>query len=185
VKNNKNRVYPVEKADELDSFLRRLFHNPKRILRSYLGTGMTALDLGCGIGYFTLPMAQMVGETGKVVAVDIQDGMLQRVKNRIDGTELEPRVVLHLCNERSLNYEHPVDFVLAFHVMHEIPNQPAALAEIASILQPGGQALIVEPPFHVSKADFAAMIENAHKVGLESSRGPRMIFDKTVVFTRV
>ena len=60
----RDRVCPVERAGMLDSRFRRWLQNPEKIVRPYLREGMTAVDLGCGPGFFTVDMAIMVGETG-------------------------------------------------------------------------------------------------------------------------
>ena len=63
-----------------DNPLRRLIHNPQRILSPYIKQGMTVLDAGCGMGYFSIGMAKMVGDSGKVIAVDLQQKMLDSDK---------------------------------------------------------------------------------------------------------
>ena len=71
------RVCPWWLCFTFDNPLRRLIHNPKRSC----GSGwrrQTAIDIGCGMGYFSLPMARLVGDTGRVIAVDLQDRMLHR-----------------------------------------------------------------------------------------------------------
>lgn len=83
---------------------------------------MTAADLGCGPGYFTPTLAQLVGPAGKVIAVDLQQGMLERVRTKVLGTELEPRVVLHHCQAERLDLPGGVDFMLAFYMVHEVPD---------------------------------------------------------------
>ena len=75
--NTKNRVFPVERAESLDNIIRRWLQNPQKILRPYLKEGMTVLDIGCGPGFISIDMAQMVGESGQVISVDLQEGMLQ------------------------------------------------------------------------------------------------------------
>jgi ubiquinone/menaquinone biosynthesis C-methylase UbiE len=52
--------------------LRRLLQKPEEILRPYIKKGMNVLDIGCGMGFFSLPIARMVGDTGKVVCVDFK-----------------------------------------------------------------------------------------------------------------
>lgn len=96
---NNKRVCPVESAGSLDGRIRRFFQNPQKILEPYMREGMTILDLGCGPGFFSIAMAEMVGETGKVIAVDLQEGMLRRLKDKIKGTSIENRVKLHKCEE--------------------------------------------------------------------------------------
>jgi len=65
------RVCPVEIAGGLDNSLRRLFQNPKRILKPYIKDGMTVLDLGCGPGFFSVEIAKMMNGTGSVIAAVI------------------------------------------------------------------------------------------------------------------
>ena len=60
----------------------------KRSCSHYLQKGMTALDLGCGPGFFTMEMARLVGKTGKVIAADLQEGMLDIVRGKIKDTAM-------------------------------------------------------------------------------------------------
>jgi ubiquinone/menaquinone biosynthesis C-methylase UbiE len=76
----KPHVCPVENSGALDNRLRKLFQNPRRLLKPYIQTGMTVLEVGCGPGFFTLDIAEMVGESGKIIAADVQDGQEFSVK---------------------------------------------------------------------------------------------------------
>jgi len=178
------RVCPVGLAGHLDSRLRRRLQNPHKILAPYLASGMRALDIGCGPGFFTLDMARLVGKTGHVWAVDIQQGMLDRLKRKIQGTGLEDRIDLHVITDGRFGGLGPVDFCLAFYMVHEVPDQPAFFREIHSVLKPGGLALIVEPPLHVSKQDFEATIRTAREAGLIQADRPRMILSKAVLLKK-
>jgi len=91
----KKRICPVEKASGLDNKIRRIFQNPQKILGRYIKDGMTILDLGCGPGFFSVEIAKMIGKSGKVIAADLQEGMLQKLRNKIKGTEIEKRIKLH------------------------------------------------------------------------------------------
>lgn len=179
-----NRVCPVENAGSLDNKLRRWVQNPRKILKPYVREGMTVLDVGCGPGFFSLDMAELVGESGRVIAADLQDGMLQKLRNKIQGTELEKRITLHPCEKDRIRVSAAVDFVLVFYMFHEVPNQEDFLGEIGSILKPNGQVLIVEPPFHVSKAAFEEMVRNAGNAGLELVDRPKVFFSKTAVLKK-
>ena len=95
MKEKNNRVCPVERAGGLDTRMRRLIQNPKRILKKYVRNGMTVLDLGCGPGFFSMAMAEMVGERGLVIAADFQEGMLTKLEEKIKGTRSEKRIQLH------------------------------------------------------------------------------------------
>lgn len=59
-----------------DNPLRKLLHNPEAILGSYIQPGTNVIDLGAGMGYFSIPMAKLVGPAGHVTAIDIQTKML-------------------------------------------------------------------------------------------------------------
>jgi len=145
------RICPVEMAGSLDLKIRRWVQNPKKILKHYIQEGMHVLELGCGPGFFTIDIAQMIGKKGKVIAVDLQEGMLQKVRDKIKGTKLEKRIILHKCDENKIGISKKVDFILLFYMVHEVRDKESLFTEIESILKPNGKILIVEPPFHVSK----------------------------------
>jgi ubiquinone/menaquinone biosynthesis C-methylase UbiE len=68
--------------------------NPRKILGPYIKEGMTVLDVGCGPGFFSIELAQMVGKSGRVIASDLQEGMLRKLREKIQGTEFEERITL-------------------------------------------------------------------------------------------
>ena len=184
--NKSNRICPVEKADSLDTRFRRLVQNPRRILKPYIKNSMTVMELGCGPGFFTIDIAKMIGPSGRVIAADLQEGMLQIVRDKVKGTELESRVVLHLCGPDNIGLtDNNVDFALLFYVVHEIPDKDNLFKEIAALLRSKGQALIVEPPFHVSKSQFTATLESAHAAGLEVTARSKMFFRRRALLTKV
>jgi len=180
----KKSVCPVEIAGGLDNRIRRLLQNPQKILGPYIEEGMTVLDIGCGPGFFSIDMAQMVGKSGRVIASDLQEGMLQKLRNKIQGTEFEERITLHKCEENKIGVSENVDFVLAFYMFHEVPNQEKFLNEIGSILKPDGQVLIVEPPFHVSKPAFEETVRKARNAGFTLVERPKMLLHKTAVLKK-
>ena len=178
------RVCPVSKAGGLDNPVRRWIQNPRKILAPYVKQGMTVLDVGCGPGFFSREMARMVGDSGRVIAADLQEGMLNKLKEKIAGTELEKRIVLHKCPGDSIGLATPVDFVLAFYMLHELPDPEAFLREIAAILKPGGHLLIVEPPFHASKAAFSEVIQKAKVAGFTLVEQPKIFFSRTALLRK-
>jgi len=176
-----NRVCPVEKAGSLDSRFRRWLQNPEKILAPYVKKAMTVLDLGCGPGFFSIDMARMVGRSGRLIACDLQEEMLRKLRNKIHGTELEQRIMLHRCEADRIGLSEKVDFVLAFYVIHEIADPQALFKQLSSILSPGGQVLVVEPPFHVSKSAFLQTIHMAREAGFQPGPGPKVAFSKTAI----
>jgi ubiquinone/menaquinone biosynthesis C-methylase UbiE len=129
-------------------------------------------------------MAQMVGKSGRVIAADLQEGMLQKLRDKIQGTELEERITLHKCEENKIGISEEIDFVLVFYVVHEVPNQEEFFNEIGVILKPKGQVLVVEPPFHVSKSAFEETISQARNVGLTLVERPKVLLSKTAVLKK-
>ena len=180
--NDRNRICPVEGAGALDSKVRLWFQNPEKILRPYVKTGMTVLDVGCGPGFFSLPLALLVGENGRVISADLQVGMLQRLKEKIEGTELDRRIVPVQCGRDSLNVSTTVDFALAFYMVHEVPDKARFFQQMRSIVRDGGQVLFVEPKlFHVSRTDFNSSLALARTAGFGIAGGPRLPFSWSAV----
>lgn len=175
-----NKVCPVEGAGGLDNKARRLFQNPTKILRPYIYGNMSVLDFGCGPGFFTLDIANMLGGKGRVTAADLQQGMLDKLKKKIEGTLLEQKIQLHKCEENRINLTDKFDFILAFYMIHEVPDQHALFQEFKSLLKPDGKIFIVEPKFHVSKKSFNAMVDNAIKYGYEIINSPKISFSRTL-----
>jgi len=181
----KEKVCPVERAGHLDGRFRKWLQNPKKILGRYIKEGMTVLDVGCGTGFFSVEIAKMVGNPGKVIAADLQEGMLKKLKNKIKGTEIEKKIRLHKCQDDKIGISEKVDFALAFYMVHEVPNQKNFFKEIMSVLKPNGKFLIVEPKyFHVSKRDFEKMIKNAMDIGFKPVEKPSVFLGRTIVLSR-
>jgi ubiquinone/menaquinone biosynthesis C-methylase UbiE len=145
---------------------------------------MTVLDLGCGPGFFTIDMAELVEQTGRVIAADLQNGLLEKLRAKIHGTDLEGRIVLHQCSESSIGVSEKIDFGLAFYMVHEIPDQESFFNEIHTILKPSGKILIVEPPFHVSQRAFDETVENAEHAGLTLTARPKAFLSKAALLEK-
>jgi ubiquinone/menaquinone biosynthesis C-methylase UbiE len=179
--NRSKRVCPVERAGGLDHPLRRLLQDPHKILKNYISSGMKVLDLGCGPGFFTMEIAKMVSSSGKVFAADLQQAMLDILQNKIKGTEIEERVQLVKCEERSIGLTENVDFILCFYMVHEVPDQAILFNELKSILKPDGKILIIEPNFHVSKRSFNEMLKKTLETGFEVLKQPKIFFSRSVL----
>ncbi len=177
-------VCPAALSGGLDNRIRRLVQNPRKILAPYIKEGMNVLDIGCGPGFFTIDMAALVGKNGHVVAADLQHAMLEKVAQKIKGTDLEKIITLHRCEQDKIGLSESFDFIFAFYMVHEVPDQLKFCTEIASLLKPDGQFFIIEPPFHVTKKAFVKTIEKAREAGLKPVREPVMWFDKSVLLQK-
>jgi len=163
--NQDHRVCPHTIACMLDNPFRRLVQSPSRIVGPYIQPGDTAVDLGCGPGFFTIAMARLVGAKGRVIAVDLQPQMLAHVRRKALKRSVMDRIELHQCGSESLGVTSEADFILAFYMVHEVPDAASFFKETRTILKKGGRLLIVEPRFHVKKAAFDAMIALAIQKG--------------------
>jgi ubiquinone/menaquinone biosynthesis C-methylase UbiE len=177
-----SRVCPWWLIRTFDNPLRRLIHDPERILSGLVLPGQVAADIGCGIGYFTIPLARMVGPQGRVLAIDLQERMLDGVRKRAEKAGLSERIQLCRATPAGLGVAGPVDFVLTFYMFHEVPDQERFLGEIHALLKPGGRWLITEPPMHVTAADFEKTIALAAAAGFSLLSRPRITFSRTALF---
>jgi len=170
-----HRACPAWLGPLLACPLRRLIHKPEAILRPYLTLGMTVLEIGPGMGFFTLPMAQMVGANGRIVCVDVQFKMLEGLQRRVKRAGLADRVVARVCSEDSLGVADlagQIDFALAFAVVHEVPDEQRLFLEVQRALKPGASCLIAEPRGHVLADDFEKTVLSAAEAGLEQMGRP-------------
>jgi ubiquinone/menaquinone biosynthesis C-methylase UbiE len=183
VKETRPYVCPVEFAGSLDNLLRKLIHNPRKILEPYISKNMKVLDLGCGPGYFTTELARLVGDGGRVIAADLQQGMLEKTIRKICGTDLEQRVKIHRCQDDKIGVSENVDFVLLFWMVHEVPDQQRLFGELKSILNPSGRIWIIEPRIHVKERSFKKMITYAESAGFETIERPTVCLSRTVMLS--
>jgi len=174
-------ICPVEKAGLLDNSLRRLLQNPKKILRPFIREGMTVVDLGCGPGYFTLEIAKMLNGSGEVIAADLQEGMLEIIRNKIRNTVSGKVVRLHKCGEESTGITTKADFILAFYMIHEVPDKVRLFKELKSIMKVDGRLLIIEPKFHVDRKAFEEMAETLADTGFKIAGRPRVFLSRALV----
>jgi len=156
----------------IDNRLRRLLHKPEKILAPYLEPGMTAIDFGCGMGVFSIAMARMVGDAGRVIAVDVQEKMLEVLGKRAEKAGVAQRIRTHRCPPDSIGVDDQVDFVLAFWSAHETPDVARLLGRLHGSLAGGGRLLLAEPKGHVRARRFEKMIAAAERAGLRLESRP-------------
>ncbi len=173
----KQHVCPVWIGYLLAHPIRKLFQNPTRILSPHIKPGMTVVDVGCAMGFFTLPAAKMVGPSGRVIAVDLQSRMLEKLEKRAAKAGVRDRIETRVCPADSTGLEDlasRVDVVLAIAMVHETPNPGRLIAELSECLKPGGSLLIAEPRGHVSTSDFGDTLGLAGAAGLETLSRPEV-----------
>ena len=159
----------------LASPLRRLLQNPEELLAPHIRSGMAVLEPGPGMGFFTLPIARMVGEGGCVYALDVQRKMLNGLERRAQKSGLSARIRPRLVKADSLDAADlaaKIDLVCAIAVVHEMPAADRFFAQAVATLKPEGLLLLAEPAGHVSSAEFEAELDAAKRHGLYISSRP-------------
>jgi ubiquinone/menaquinone biosynthesis C-methylase UbiE len=155
--------------------LRRRVHNAAAILAPYVHEGMTVLEPGPGMGFFTLELGRRVGARGRVVAVDIQPKMLAVLQRRAKRAGVGGQVEARLAPAASLGLDDlagQVDFALAFAMVHEMPSASAFFADVSRAMKPGARMLVAEPSGHVNDAAFAEELNAAAAAGLRVLERP-------------
>jgi SAM-dependent methyltransferase len=152
-----------------------LGQDPVEILSPYVREGMTVLEPGPGMGFFTIPLAHLVGPSGRVIAIDMQPKMIEGLKRRAAKASVLDRIDARVTSAETMgisDLQGKVDFVLAFAMVHEFPDAAKFFAEAAQALKPGGTLLLAEPRGHVSDEAFDRELAAAAAVGLGSSARP-------------
>ena len=171
------RVCPAWVGYFLINPLRKLTQNPYRILSPYVRPGMRVLDIGPGMGFFSLPLAEMVGAEGKVVCVDIQERMLRALRRRAERRGLADRIETRLSDGSTLeiaDLNGVIDFALTFAVVHEVPDQTHLFSEVCKALKERGQLLLVEPKAHVREAAFQETVAIARQTCFDPQAWPHI-----------
>lgn len=140
--------------------------------------------MGCGMGYFSISMARIVGIEGKVVAADLQPKMLAGLQKRAEKHGLMERIELCQSTFTSIGVQESVNFALAFWMVHEVKQQNAFFQLIYAALNPNGKFLVVEPRIHVSEKNFDQCIELAQSVGFHLNEKPTIRFSRSALFIK-
>ncbi len=167
--------------------LRKLLQNPARIIGPYVKPGMTVLDFGCAMGFFSLPMAEAVGPGGKVIGVDVQPRMLDVLRRRASGDGLLDRIECHASREEAIGlerYNSRIDFALAFAVLHEVSDPDRILEELSQLVKPGAHLLLAEPSAHVKPEEMEHTVTLARAHGFAMTQAPLIRLSHAALLTR-
>jgi ubiquinone/menaquinone biosynthesis C-methylase UbiE len=148
----------------LDNFIRRLLDNPDKYC-TYVTSGQVVADLGCGPGYYTLPLAEAVGPEGRVYAVDSNEKAIQDLEEKANKRGYR-NIEAHASSASDLNFieDRSIDFILACGLLCTMAPQQheSAVNEMKRVLKPKGQMYLVVgrgPWSYVSREEWETILE--------------------------
>ena len=150
----------------------------RKILAPFVQEGEKVLEPGPGMGFFTLELARIVGPKGRVVAGDVQPKMIEGLKRRVTKAGLADRVDARVVPPESLaisDLTGSFDFILAFAVVHEMPDAGRFFREAANAAKTGATLLVAEPRGHVKDSMFENELKLAAEAGFEVVRCPAIV----------
>jgi ubiquinone/menaquinone biosynthesis C-methylase UbiE len=136
------------------------------------------------MGFFSLGLAELVGKDGKVIAADLQEQMLAGLQKRAEKAGVSERIRLCQSTPDDISVDKPIQFALAFWMVHEVRRPDLFLGQIHKLLVPGGKFLIVEPLIHVSGKLFNQTVILAENTGFHVVDRPRVRASRAVLLGR-
>lgn len=162
-----------------DRTLRPLLCNAQSLVAPHVRPGQRVADIGCGAGYFSVALSRLVGPQGEVVLVDVQPEMLARAQARCRRDHrATARLTTVLAEADGYVPAGHLDFALLSWMLHEVEDVPGLWRGLAGALAPGGRALVIEPHWHVSRAQFEAELAPATALGLTRVDQPGRCFSR-------
>lgn len=142
-------------------------------------TGMTVLDAGCGPGRLSIPLAKAVGVEGKVVALDLQAGMLQRTRVNAELQHIDNIVYFKAGLGDGKLQGMQFDRIVLVTVLGEIPDQQSAMQELFEVLKPGGILSVTEVIFDPHFQRRSSVIKLATSIGFQE----KQFFGNSIAYT--
>ena len=178
------RVCPWWLIWTFDNPFRRFFQDPGTIIGPYVREGMVVADIGCGMGYFSIALAKIVGKQGLVFAVDLQQKMLEFLNRRARKAGVLDRIRSINAKDDDIMLREPVDFVLAFWMVHEVKDIPLFFRHVHSVLKKSGKFLYVEPKMHVPDRRFQEILRHARQGGFQINDALQIRFSRAVILSK-
>jgi len=179
-----NHICPWWLAYSFDNPVRRLFHNPEKLFSPYVRPGMHVADIGCGMGYFSIGLARIVGEEGRVYSVDIQQKMLDILVKRATRKKVNHLIHPRIAKPDQLNLPAELDFILASWMVHETGDLQSFFRQIHETLNPGGLFYMTEPKMHVSVDRFDNEVACATGISFKIKTRPTVAFSHAIVLEK-
>jgi len=159
-------------ASQFDDPTRDSWQAPERVVAAMrLAPGMVVADVGAGTGYFEGHLSRAVGQSGKVLALDVEPEMVRHLQHRAASEQLANVEARQVAPDSPGLESASVDRVLIVDTWHHMDGRPAYAARLAAALKPGGEVVIVDfrreahqgpPPEHrVEPAEVVRVLTEA------------------------
>lgn len=168
------KKFKAKNMRKLDNPLRRKVLPQDKVIKIIdIKKGQKIADIGCGIGYFTIPIAKFIGEDGLVYAIDINEEMLNETKRRVSEEKLKNVRIVHSRENDFFIEDNSVDLIFTATVFHELNDSNRFLDECKRILKDNGKLVVLEwnkieeeigPPIN-HRIDIEQIEENVNKKG--------------------
>jgi len=185
-----NHIFDPKHAAFLESETRKAWQDPKEILELLtITTQMVAADLGCGNGFFTVPLSC---KTKKVYGIDVQKEMLELLEQKLCKLKIE-NIELRLSGEKTIPLDDKhVDLLITVNTLHEFPDRTKTIKEIQRVLKPNGHVLIVDfkkeetphgPPVQIRVSQLQAK-QLFEEQGFSLIKSHELLYHYVLVFRR-
>ncbi len=190
IKMKKTHVFDPKNAATLEEEARRVWQNPEKILGNVeIRSDFIAADLGCGSGFFTVPLSYRVK---RIYAIDIQEEMLKIFKRKIKRLDIR-NIVLLLSKENEIPLEdESVDLLISINTLHEFDDKERIIDEMKRAIKQSGTVLIADfmkkdtgfgPPVEVRVSKDHA-IDLFEKKGLVVLKTQDLMYHYSLVFSK-
>ncbi|MCM1566423.1 MAG: class I SAM-dependent methyltransferase [Dehalobacter sp.] len=153
-----HRQFPINDPE------RRKWQDPEKILTDIgLKRGMTFVDVGCGDGYFSIPAARMVGQEGKVIAIDIDKGSIMRLQQKAAEEGFGNLSAEAHAAEETIACEGCADFVFFGIDLHDFADPAQVIRNAGQMLRPSG--LLVDLDWKPEPMSFGPPLEKRFSIG--------------------
>ncbi len=176
-------ICPSWFAFSLNNRLRRMVQDPDRILSPYIKPGSICADIGCGPGYFTIDMARLTSPEGRIIAIDMQPRMLEKMRKNSEQAGVSEHITAHQCKADDLMIPEKLDFALVFWMVHEVPKKQRAgfFRQLRAAMNKNGQVLVTDPEVPWMGSDFRYSVEAAVNEGFTVIDHPRVTMSRTAL----
>lgn len=180
----KSHVCPEWVGYIMASPLRKLQQNPNKMLSPYISEGMNILEIGPAMGFFSIPMAKMTGNKGRVYCIDIQDNMLKKLYQRARKASVDHIIETRLATANAMNIDNlknTIDFTLLAYVVHEVPDQNKLFSAISEVMKENSNLLFIEPKGHVNTVKWDKSIAIATNQGFQISQNIKVTGSRAIL----